>query len=296
MLGIGAPELVVLVVLALIIFGPERLPEIAGQVAKAIRDFRRMSADVTSEFNRTMTLDESATAATTVVEPPPALMRETIDTQPATTAVHENGADGTHNAQTFTLTSEPLPPDPPVSNGAVTGEDTLVATKADPHAGVSLLDDDGVPVRAGLPEIGAAYIYTPVVPAIDLPVPRPATIAEPAGAPVAAVATVEADAARAVTKSAPLVYESGAAWEHVTTTDATAPPDGAVEGAATATDGLQESAVSPPEPLVITPSARSTVDPSAEVTVRETVEAQVASEAFRERRRRATYQRQHKPR
>ena len=38
MFGIGAQELILLMVAALIIFGPQRLPEIAAQVGKAIRD------------------------------------------------------------------------------------------------------------------------------------------------------------------------------------------------------------------------------------------------------------------
>ncbi|HVO26391.1 MAG TPA: twin-arginine translocase TatA/TatE family subunit [Candidatus Margulisiibacteriota bacterium] len=41
MFGIGVPELIVILVVALIIFGPGRLPEIGGALGKGIRDFKK---------------------------------------------------------------------------------------------------------------------------------------------------------------------------------------------------------------------------------------------------------------
>src|SRR3954451_10601373 len=43
----------VILVVALVVFGPSRLPELAGQVGRWVRDFRRMSADLTGEFEKT---------------------------------------------------------------------------------------------------------------------------------------------------------------------------------------------------------------------------------------------------
>lgn len=48
--GMGSMEIVVIMIIALIIFGPGKIPEIAGQVGKGVRDFRRMTRDLTSEF------------------------------------------------------------------------------------------------------------------------------------------------------------------------------------------------------------------------------------------------------
>src|SRR6185503_15436579 len=56
-LGMGPMELMLILVLALIIFGPGKLPEIAGQVGKVVRDFRRTTADLSSEFSRTLSLE-----------------------------------------------------------------------------------------------------------------------------------------------------------------------------------------------------------------------------------------------
>jgi Tat protein translocase TatB subunit len=49
--AIGPMEIVVIAALALIVFGPERLPEIAKNIGKAIREVRRMASDVKDEFD-----------------------------------------------------------------------------------------------------------------------------------------------------------------------------------------------------------------------------------------------------
>lgn len=41
MFGIGVPELIVIMVIALVIFGPGKLPEIGSALGKGIRDFRK---------------------------------------------------------------------------------------------------------------------------------------------------------------------------------------------------------------------------------------------------------------
>jgi len=49
--GMGGMEIMVIMVVALIIFGPGKLPEIGAQVGKAVRDFRRTTNELTREFN-----------------------------------------------------------------------------------------------------------------------------------------------------------------------------------------------------------------------------------------------------
>ena len=52
MFGIGLPELVVIMVVALVVFGPGRLPEIGGALGKGIRDFKRSFEGVEDELKR----------------------------------------------------------------------------------------------------------------------------------------------------------------------------------------------------------------------------------------------------
>ena len=43
--GIGIPELVIILVIVMIIFGVGRLTEVGGALGKAIREFRRSQSD-----------------------------------------------------------------------------------------------------------------------------------------------------------------------------------------------------------------------------------------------------------
>ena len=49
--GIGAPELMVILVIAIVLFGPDKIPTMAAQVGKTIRDFRRYTSELTKEFD-----------------------------------------------------------------------------------------------------------------------------------------------------------------------------------------------------------------------------------------------------
>ncbi len=46
---VGAPELLIILVIAIIIFGPGKLPEMAGALGKSIREFRRASQGLDEE-------------------------------------------------------------------------------------------------------------------------------------------------------------------------------------------------------------------------------------------------------
>jgi len=50
--GIGLPEMVLILAVALLIFGPKKLPEIGRSLGKAIRGFQDASREFENEFKR----------------------------------------------------------------------------------------------------------------------------------------------------------------------------------------------------------------------------------------------------
>ena len=64
MFGIGPTELIVILVIALLVLGPKRLPELARSLGRGLAEFRRATSDVTTELdNARIMLEEEARGA-----------------------------------------------------------------------------------------------------------------------------------------------------------------------------------------------------------------------------------------
>ena len=57
-------------VIALIVFGPHRLPEIARSIGKAISEFKRQANDIRSEFRSGLDVDDPEDEKPAPAEPP----------------------------------------------------------------------------------------------------------------------------------------------------------------------------------------------------------------------------------
>ena len=81
--SIGMPELVIILVIALIIFGPRKLPELGKSLGKSINEFKKASTELQNTLEQEIKIEEQKDerAKTAAAAPPPA---EVID------------ADGTH--------------------------------------------------------------------------------------------------------------------------------------------------------------------------------------------------------
>lgn len=49
MFGLGVPELVLILVLALIIFGPNKLPEVGSALGRTIKEFKKSTKELEEE-------------------------------------------------------------------------------------------------------------------------------------------------------------------------------------------------------------------------------------------------------
>src|SRR5213594_4155891 len=72
MFGIGPEELVLLLIIALIVLGPERMPKVARDIGRVVGDLRRTSDELREEFlNADRILDSAAATASRPASTPP---------------------------------------------------------------------------------------------------------------------------------------------------------------------------------------------------------------------------------
>lgn len=67
--GVGAPEMVLIFVVVLVLFGGQKLPEFARGLGKSIREFKKAAAGVEEEFKRALEEDERKHATPQLAAP-----------------------------------------------------------------------------------------------------------------------------------------------------------------------------------------------------------------------------------
>lgn len=60
MFSLGVPEILIILLIALIIFGPSRLPELGQSLGKAIREFKKSSQEIQKEIEEGVGLNADA--------------------------------------------------------------------------------------------------------------------------------------------------------------------------------------------------------------------------------------------
>ena len=122
-MNLGFPEMVFLFLLALIIFGPKKMPEIGRQIGRALNEFKRASnefkAQIETEINQ-LELNEHQIlppsppmGSVPAYEPPPIVQAEAVPL-PAENQQHALEAQnpGSESPETHNHEAQPLPSQP----------------------------------------------------------------------------------------------------------------------------------------------------------------------------------------
>ena len=91
--SLGMTELVIILVIALIIFGPRKLPELGRSLGKSIGEFKKASNELRSTIEEEIRVEETRDQRASVVTPPPA-------PQPVPTTTIEEPVSRTPNTGT----------------------------------------------------------------------------------------------------------------------------------------------------------------------------------------------------
>ena len=58
MSGIGTPGLIVILLVAILLFGPKKLPELGASIGKTLREFKKASREITVVLQEGVTVRE----------------------------------------------------------------------------------------------------------------------------------------------------------------------------------------------------------------------------------------------
>jgi sec-independent protein translocase protein TatB len=114
MFGLGFGEIVIIALLALLLLGPDRLPEAAKTLGKTLRDVRRATDDIKGQIETELYLDERKAAKPALVPPVPATPPAPAGPPPPATSENVPGLEA--------ALAEPPPGDaaaPPAERAAV---------------------------------------------------------------------------------------------------------------------------------------------------------------------------------
>ena len=96
--SIGMPELIIILVLALIIFGPRKLPELGRSLGRSINEFKKASNELRSTLEEEIRVEETRERTTpAAAAPPPAASTPSVDAATVSRTTAEPGT-GTHSA------------------------------------------------------------------------------------------------------------------------------------------------------------------------------------------------------
>ena len=125
---LGVQEMIVIFLVALVLFGPKKLPELGKTIAKAMTEFRRAQSDLKATYDREMQSIERENES---------LKEATRQAAEAITSYSNvdlvGGPNGAYNTDTHNAAIEPTPDHPTVSASAVPGAESPAEPQGTPY-------------------------------------------------------------------------------------------------------------------------------------------------------------------
>jgi sec-independent protein translocase protein TatA len=88
--SIGMPELIIIFFIALIIFGPRKLPELGRSLGKSLSEFKRASNELKSTLEEEIRVEEQQQRAETTKTPAGPTAVPSSESEPAAAAATES--------------------------------------------------------------------------------------------------------------------------------------------------------------------------------------------------------------
>jgi sec-independent protein translocase protein TatA len=135
---IGMQEMVVIFLVALVLFGPKKLPELAKTIGKAVTEFRRAQSDLKATFQREMQSIERENES---------LKEVTRQTAAELASYSEIDLTGGSNSsyETHARTDEFTPDHPTVSASVILGAESQTESQSSGAAQASPADSNPLP-------------------------------------------------------------------------------------------------------------------------------------------------------
>jgi TatA/E family protein of Tat protein translocase len=175
-LGIGPMELILILIVALMVFGPDKLPQIGAKLGRGMRDMRRATRAISEEINTTRAAVEAP--ARELAEP----FKDVADAAKAAGSIAAAARNPGQTLRDSVMRELNPPPKPEPKDEQATGDENTIAPPQLAAQSQVVESSSTTETAAALPEPGASAAALPALeqPIAQLPPPEEPGVSSPA--------------------------------------------------------------------------------------------------------------------